>query len=123
MQNSDSDDRSTEENRAEGRKRPPAFGDFKDMIQDVVNSQSDSGNTYTDTEELDTYFSAEQDALDYQYMPAIDHETKLSQIAYWVHTLSAQNIAFSMTLPSAHLPLGYGKEHTHHALRLLAEEP
>lgn len=68
-------------------------------------------------------FSAEQDALDYQYMPAIDHETKLSQIAYWVHMLSAQNIAFSMTLPSAHLPLGYGKEHTHHALRLLAEEP
>ena len=45
----------------------PAFGDFKDMIQDVVNSQSDSGNTYTDTEELDTYFSAEQDDNGYMF--------------------------------------------------------
>jgi len=45
----------------------PAFGDFKDMIQDVVSSKSDSGNTYTDTEELDTYFSAEQDDNGYMF--------------------------------------------------------
>lgn len=45
----------------------PAFGDFKDMIQNVVSSKSDSGNTYTDTEELDTYFSAEQDDNGYMF--------------------------------------------------------
>lgn len=45
----------------------PAFGDFKDIIQDVVSSKSDSGNTYTDTEELDTYFSAEQDDNGYMF--------------------------------------------------------
>lgn len=45
----------------------PAFGDFKDMVQDVVSSKSDSGNTYTDTEELDTYFSAEQDDNGYMF--------------------------------------------------------
>lgn len=68
-------------------------------------------------------FSAEQDALDYEHMPAIDHETKLSQLAYWVQTLTAQNIAFSMLLPTTHLPLGYGEEHARVALRMLAEEP
>ena len=45
----------------------PAFGDFKDMIQDVVSSQSGSENTYTDTEDLDTYFSAEQDDDGYMF--------------------------------------------------------
>ena len=68
-------------------------------------------------------FSAEQDALDYEQMPAIDHETKLSQMAYWVQILSQQNIAFSMNLPTAQLPLGHGEKHTGQALRLLAEEP
>ena len=37
----------------------PALGDFKDMIQDAASGQS--GSEYTDTENLDTYFSAEQD--------------------------------------------------------------
>ncbi|XID75928.1 DUF58 domain-containing protein [Alkanindiges sp. WGS2144] len=68
-------------------------------------------------------FCAEQDALNYEQMPAIDHETRLSQMAYWVHALSEQNIAFSMTLPTAQLPLGQGEQHTRQALRLLAQEP
>jgi uncharacterized protein (DUF58 family) len=68
-------------------------------------------------------FCAEQDALDYEQMPAIDHETKLSQMAYWVQMLSAQNIAFSMNLPTRQLPLGHSEKHTAQALRMLAEEP
>lgn len=68
-------------------------------------------------------YSAEQDALDYQQMPGADHETRLSQMAYWVRLLNEQNIAFSMILPSNSLALGQGKAHMHQALRLLAEEP
>ena len=68
-------------------------------------------------------FCAEQDAVDYEQMPAIDHETKLSQMAYWVQILGAQNIAFSMRLPTRELPLGHGEKNTNQALRLLAEEP
>lgn len=68
-------------------------------------------------------FTAEQDALDYHQMPGAEHETRLSQMAYWVNVLSAQNVAFSMRLPSAELELGYGDKHHQQALRLLAEEP
>lgn len=68
-------------------------------------------------------FCAEQDALDYEQMPALDHETRLSQMAYWVELLARQNTAFSMRLPSSTLPMGQGEQHTHQALQLLAEEP
>ena len=39
----------------------PAFGDIKDMVQEAISSQSGSGSTYTDTVDMDTYFSVEKD--------------------------------------------------------------
>lgn len=68
-------------------------------------------------------FHAEQNVLDYDQMPAIEHEMKLSQLAYWVNELTARQSAFSMRLPTQTLGMGQGELHSKHALRQLAEEP
>ncbi len=68
-------------------------------------------------------FHSEQTVLDYAQMPAIDHEMKLSQLAYWVETLTERQTAFALRLPSRFLEMGYGSLHASQALRLLAEEP
>ena len=61
--------------------------------------------------------------LDYASMPARDHESKLSQLAYWVREFERQQIAYELILPTARLPIGSGREHAKQALRLLAEQP
>ena len=68
-------------------------------------------------------FHAEQNVLDYDQMPATEHEMKLSQLAYWVQELTARHSAFAMRLPSQSLEMGQGERHTKTALRQLAEEP
>lgn len=68
-------------------------------------------------------FHAEQNVLDYDQMPATEHEMKLSQLAYWVQELTARHSAFAMRLPSRTLEMGQGEQHTKNALRQLAEEP
>lgn len=68
-------------------------------------------------------FRSEQNLLDYDQMPATEHEMKLSQLAYWVHELTRRHSAFALRLPTQVLDMGQGEPHMKHALRLLAEEP
>ena len=68
-------------------------------------------------------FQTEQNILDYNDMPAIEHEMKLSQMAYWVRRFSEEQKAFSLKLPVNSLAMGQGDEHLAKALRFLAEEP
>lgn len=68
-------------------------------------------------------FHAEHNVLDYEHMPAVDHEMKLSQLAYWVQELTAKQQAFALRLPSRLLDMGQGEQHGSQALRMLAEEP
>ena len=68
-------------------------------------------------------FQSQQNILDYQQMPASDHEMKLSQLAYWVQEFEIQNTAFALRLPVHSLDMGQGEQHVKQALRLLAEEP
>lgn len=61
--------------------------------------------------------------LDYAHMPALSHEDKLSQLAYWIRQFEQQQLSFALQLPRQHLPLGVGQAHCRAALRLLAEQP
>ena len=60
--------------------------------------------------------------LDYHAMPGADHETRLSQLAFWVGELAAQEQAFALILPNGQLPLVAGPEQVSRARRLLAQE-
>lgn len=75
---------------------------------------------------LSKHFSdprGQQQLLDYQRMPLVSHELRLSYLAYWVKQFSAQQVAFGLRLPQAELPVGTGEQHLRAALRLLAEQP
>ena len=61
--------------------------------------------------------------LDYGQMAGPDHESRLSQMAYWVQRLDQAQVAYALRLPSAQLEVGLGAIHRQRALRLLAEQP
>lgn len=65
----------------------------------------------------------QEQSLNYLQMPAMDHESKLSQLAYWVRQFEQQQIPYELVLPNAQLPIGVGSAHSKQALRLLAEHP
>lgn len=75
---------------------------------------------------LSKHFSdprGQQQMLDYQRMPPVSHELRLSYLAYWVKQFAAQQVAFGLRLPQAELPVGIGEQHLRAALCLLAEQP
>jgi len=61
--------------------------------------------------------------LDYAQMVGPDHESRLSQLAYWVHQLTQEQVSYALRLPDVELPVGAGPLQQQHALRLLAEQP
>lgn len=65
----------------------------------------------------------QEQCLDYAQMPALDHEAKLSQLAYWVRQFERDDVPYALILPQTKLPIGRGGEHGQQALRLLAEHP
>ena len=59
-------------------------------------------------------------ALDWDALPELDTETRLSQLARWCLDAAESLQSFSLTLPGVHIPLGNGDRHLHECLRALA---
>lgn len=69
-----------------------------------------------------TYASEEvgSDMLDYNAMPGVAIETRLSRLTWWVLQLAQQNHAFGLRLPGTELPAALGLEQRDACLRALA---
>lgn len=69
-----------------------------------------------------TYASEEvgSDLLDFNAMPGVDIETRLSRLTWWVLLLAQQNHAFGLRLPGTELPAALGLEQRDACLRALA---
>jgi len=58
--------------------------------------------------------------LDWERMPGLDPEARLSRLCYWVLELDKTSMPYGISLPSEQLAPGLGAEHRLRALRLLA---
>ncbi|MDF2445632.1 MAG: hypothetical protein K0S46_868 [Moraxellaceae bacterium] len=69
-----------------------------------------------------TYASEEagSDILDWNAMPGLPIETRLSRLAFWVVLLAQHNHAFGLRLPGTDIPAGLGIEQRDACLRALA---
>lgn len=69
-----------------------------------------------------TYASEEvgSDMLDYNAMPGVAIEARLSRLTWWVLQLAQQNHAFGLRLPGTELPAALGLEQRDACLRALA---
>jgi uncharacterized protein (DUF58 family) len=69
-----------------------------------------------------TYASEEtgSDMLDWDALPGLPIETRLSRLTFWVLLLAQQNHAFGLRLPGTGIPAGIGLEHRDACLRALA---
>lgn len=69
-----------------------------------------------------TYASEEagSDILDFDAMPGLPIETRLSRLCWWVMVLSQQNHSFGLRLPGVDIPADIGMEHRDACLRALA---
>lgn len=69
-----------------------------------------------------TYASEEagSDMLDWDALPGLPIETRLSRLAWWVVMLAQQNHAFGLRLPGTEIPAGLGIEQRDSCLRALA---
>lgn len=59
-------------------------------------------------------------ALDWESLPDLDREARLSQLTRWCLDAAEALQSFSLTLPGVHIPLGNGDRHLHECLRALA---
>lgn len=65
--------------------------------------------------------SAERLQLDWrQTDPAIDAETRLSQLCGWVLAAEAAGLSYALALPGSTIPAGYGEAHCRRCLETLA---
>lgn len=69
-----------------------------------------------------TYASEEvgSEILDWDAMPGLPVETRLSRLTYWVVLLAQHNHAFGLRLPGVEIPAGLGIEQRDACLRALA---
>lgn len=69
-----------------------------------------------------TYASEEvgSDILDFDAMPGLPVETRLSRLAWWVIVLAQQNHSFGLRLPGVDIPADIGMEQRDACLRALA---
>ena len=63
---------------------------------------------------------AQSDLLDWNALPGLPIETRLSRLTWWVLTLSQQGRTYGLRLPGHELPLGSGLDHRDECLRVLA---
>lgn len=67
-----------------------------------------------------TGYESEQIWLDWDGLPGLDRESRLSRLCYWVLALGKTDTEYGLRLPGAELPIGRGPRHQARALRLLA---
>lgn len=63
---------------------------------------------------------AQSDVLDWNALPGLPIETRLSRLTWWVLTLSQQGRTYGLRLPGHELPLGSGLDYRDECLRVLA---
>lgn len=68
-------------------------------------------------------YQAKSSWLKWSEMPAMDIETKLSQLCFWVLQLSKTNEPFGMEFPGTLITPATGKQHEEDCLKALAEYP
>ena len=66
--------------------------------------------------------SASSLAFDWADMPKqLGHEDKLSQLSHWLTNAQRTGGAYSLSMPTAHIPLNHGPAHLHECLHVLSE--
>ncbi|MBL1275713.1 MAG: DUF58 domain-containing protein [Ectothiorhodospiraceae bacterium] len=58
--------------------------------------------------------------LDWESLPGMDTETRLSRLCRWVIDADASQLNYGLRIPGAMVPLGTGPGHRHHCLKALA---
>lgn len=58
--------------------------------------------------------------LDWESLPKLDTEERLSRLTRWVLDASAAQLNYGLRLPGTHIPLGTGLAHQHQCLQALA---
>lgn len=66
---------------------------------------------------------AEELWLEWEALPDLGVEARLSQLARWVLDAEAAQLSYGMRLPGKHIPLGHGPAHRHGCLEALALFP